>query len=127
MGTCGTGSASLRLASPCCQQIGAGVTTRPAVRRPTIADVAAMPGLSKATVSRAMNGRDRVSSETRERVTRTLAEIGYRRSHAATSLSTGRTGLLGLVIGANRNPAALAAIQGASTAAADAGYAVVVY
>ena len=43
----------------------------------------------------------------------TLEDTGYIRSHAATSLSTGRTGLLGLVIGANRNPTVLSAIHGA--------------
>jgi LacI family transcriptional regulator len=96
-------------------------------RRPTISDVATLMGLSKATVSRAMNGRSRVSEETRARVLATLDEIGYTRSHAATSLSTGRTGLLGLVIGANRNPTALSTMQGLMGAAASAGYGVVVY
>jgi LacI family transcriptional regulator len=95
--------------------------------RPTISDVAALMGVSKSTVSRALNGRSRVSHETRARVLATLEEIGYAPSHAAISLSTGRTGLLGLVIGANRNPTALSAMQGAMTAAAPGGYGVVVY
>jgi LacI family transcriptional regulator len=94
-------------------------------RQPTISDVAALTGLSKATVSRALNDRGRVSATTRARVLATLHEIGYVRSHAATSLSTGRTGLLGLVIGANRNPTVLSAMQGALSAARD--YGVVVY
>jgi LacI family transcriptional regulator len=95
--------------------------------RPTISDVAALTGLSKATVSRAINNTGRVSQQTRATVLQTLDEIGYRRSHAATSLSTGRTGMIGLIIGANRNPTALSAIQGATAAAERAGYAVVVY
>ena len=94
-------------------------------RRPTISDVAALTGLSKATVSRALNDRDRVSAATRARVLATLEEIGYIRSHAAASLSTGRTGLLGLVIGANRNPTVLSAMHGALSAAGD--YDVAVY
>ena len=94
-------------------------------RRPTISDVAALTGLSKATVSRALNDRDRVSAATRARVLATLEEIGYLRSHAAASLSTGRTGLLGLVIGANRNPTVLSAMHGALSAAGD--YDVAVY
>jgi LacI family transcriptional regulator len=94
-------------------------------RRPTITDVAALTGLSKATISRALNGRDRVSAATRARVLATLEEIGYIRSHAAASLSTGRTGLLGLVVGANRNPTVLSAMHGALSAAGE--YGVVVY
>jgi LacI family transcriptional regulator len=94
-------------------------------RRPTITDVAALTGLSKATVSRALNDRDRVSAATRARVLATLEEIGYIRSHAAASLSTGRTGLLGLVVGANRNPTVLSAVHGALSAAGE--YGVVVY
>jgi LacI family transcriptional regulator, galactose operon repressor len=94
-------------------------------RRPTISDVAALTGLSKATVSRALNDRQRVSAATRARVLATLEEIGYLRSHAAASLSTGRTGLLGLVVGANRNPTVLSAMHGALSAAGD--HDVVVY
>jgi LacI family transcriptional regulator len=98
---------------------------RGARRRPTITDVAALTGLSKATVSRALNDRDRVSAATRARVLATLEEIGYIRSHAAASLSTGRTGLLGLVVGANRNPTVLSAMHGALSAAGE--YGVVIY
>jgi LacI family transcriptional regulator len=94
---------------------------------PTIKDIAEQTGLSKATVSRAINGRDRISPSTRERVLMALDELGYMPSHAATSLSTGRTGLLGLMIGANRNPTALSAMQGALTAAVAAQYGVIVY
>ena len=94
-------------------------------QRPTISDVAALTGLSKATVSRALNDRQRVSAATRARVLATLEEIGYIRSHAAASLSTGRTGLLGLVVGANRNPTVLSAMHGALSAAG--GPRVVVY
>ncbi len=99
----------------------------PGHRRPTISDVATLVGLSKATVSRALNDRDRISAETRARVLATLQEIGYTRSHAARSLSTGQTGLIGLVIGGNRNPVALSAMQGAMAAAGSADFGVVVY
>ncbi len=96
-------------------------------RRPTIADVAARTGLSKATVSRAMNDRPRVSSATRDLVLSTLDELGYIRSHPATSLSTGRSGMMALIIGNNRNPTVLSAIQGAVSSAAAVGYGVVVH
>ena len=47
-------------------------------RRATLADVARAAGVSKGTVSKALNGRDDISSSTRERVLATVAELGYR-------------------------------------------------
>lgn len=53
---------------------------RPATGRATLADVARAAGVTKGTVSKALNGRDDVSAGTRERVLATVAELGYRRS-----------------------------------------------
>lgn len=47
-------------------------------RKATLSDVAAASGVSKATVSKALNGRDDVSAETRERVLTAVAELDYR-------------------------------------------------
>ena len=96
-------------------------------RRLTMSDIAARTGLSTATVSRAMNGKPWVAEETRARVLATLAEAGYAPSGLAASLRTGRTRLIGLMIGEPRDPTALAAMQGALEAAAPAQYGVVVY
>ena len=49
-------------------------------RRATLADVARKAGVSKGTVSKALNGRDDVSASTRERVLTAVAELGYRSS-----------------------------------------------
>lgn len=46
--------------------------------RATLADVARLAGVSKATVSKALNGRDDVAAGTRERVLAAVAELGYR-------------------------------------------------
>lgn len=81
--------------------------------RLTINDVARITGLSKATVSRAMNDRKRVAPQTRLRVLQVLNDYGYTPARAATALSTGRTGLIGLMIGENRNPNALSVIGAA--------------
>lgn len=85
-----------------------------------------MTGLSKATVSRAMSGRGRVAPQTRQRVLALLADSNYTPARAATALSTGRTGLLGLMIGENRNPNMLSVIEGAVETAEDAGLRIVV-
>lgn len=57
----------------------------------TIADVAARAGVSKATASRALSGRGYVSSVTRERVESAARALAYVAHSSATSLATGRT------------------------------------
>ncbi len=64
--------------------------------RVTLKDVAAVAGVTPATVSYALNDSGGVSPQTRERVRRIAAELGYRPNAAARSLVTGRTGLLGI-------------------------------
>jgi DNA-binding LacI/PurR family transcriptional regulator len=66
--------------------------------RPTIADVAARAGVSKMAVSFALNGRPGVSDETRQRVERAAADLGWRPNSAARSLSGDRAGAIGLVL-----------------------------
>ncbi|WP_034278171.1 LacI family DNA-binding transcriptional regulator [Actinospica robiniae] len=70
---------------------------RPA-RRPTIADIAARAGLTKAAVSFALNGQPGVSPATRERVRAIAREIGWQPNTAARALTDGRAGAFGLVI-----------------------------
>lgn len=63
-----------------------------------IADVARAAGVSKATASRALSGRGYVSEETRKRVVRAAAEMGFVVSSNAASLVTGRSRNVGVVI-----------------------------
>lgn len=63
-----------------------------------IADVARLAGVSKSTASRALSGHGYVSHETRARVEAAAAEIGYVVSSNASSLVTGRTRNVGVVI-----------------------------
>jgi len=95
--------------------------------RPNIGDIAARVGLSSATVSRAINGKPRVSASTRARVLGVLEEMGYVPSGLAVGLRTGHTGFVGLMIGEPRDPTALATMQGALDATASTRYGVVVY
>ncbi|GAA1876745.1 LacI family DNA-binding transcriptional regulator [Lapillicoccus jejuensis] len=66
--------------------------------RVTISDIAARLGISKASVSYALNGRPGVSAETRERVLALADELGFHASSAAVALSAARTGTIGIVI-----------------------------
>lgn len=75
--------------------------------RITISDIAAQLGISKASVSYALNGRPGVSAETRARVLHLADELGFHASSAAVALSASRTGTIGIVIA--RDPAVIAA------------------
>ncbi|CAH0150082.1 LacI family DNA-binding transcriptional regulator [Microbacterium foliorum] len=63
-----------------------------------ISDVAALAGVSKATASRALSGRGYVSEETRQRVAGAAQELSYVAHSSATSLATGRTHTVGVVM-----------------------------
>ncbi|HEY9294235.1 MAG TPA: LacI family DNA-binding transcriptional regulator [Microlunatus sp.] len=70
--------------------------------RVTIDDLAARLGLSRASVSYALNGRPGVGEETRSRVLALALELGWQPSASARSLSRSRSDAYGLVI--NRRP-----------------------
>ena len=66
--------------------------------RVTIKDIAARAGVSKTTVSFALNDPDRISAETRKRVLEAVAELGYEPDSVARALATRRLGALGLLL-----------------------------
>lgn len=66
--------------------------------RPTLEAVAAHAGVSRATVSRVVNGGPGVRAEVREKVQRSVEELGYVPNSAARSLVTRRTGAVAVVI-----------------------------
>lgn len=63
---------------------------------PTIYDVARLAGVSIASVSRVLNQRGQPRSETRERVLRAVAELGFVRDGAARALSSGLKEVVGV-------------------------------
>ncbi|KES04883.1 hypothetical protein BU52_22845 [Streptomyces toyocaensis] len=77
----------------------APASARGAGRRVGIRDVAEATGLSITTVSHALRGKGQIAPATRERVRRAAAELGYRPDPVARGLVSGRTGILGLVVG----------------------------
>ncbi|MGP3533472.1 LacI family DNA-binding transcriptional regulator [Microbacterium sp. RD1] len=64
----------------------------------SIDEVARLAGVSTATVSRALSGRGRVSEASRERVRVAAASLGYVASASASSLASGRTRNVGVLV-----------------------------
>lgn len=65
-------------------------------KSPTVEDVALAAGVSRQTVSNVLNAPDIVREETRERVLRAIAELGYRPHMAARRLRTRRSSTIGI-------------------------------
>lgn len=70
----------------------------------TIADIAEKMGVSRATVSRALNGSPGVGDKLRREIQEFAGELGYKPNTVAKSLSRGRMDIVGLVFGDVRNP-----------------------
>ncbi|MBL1098691.1 LacI family DNA-binding transcriptional regulator [Streptomyces coffeae] len=66
--------------------------------RPTLENVARQAGVSRATVSRVVNGSTTVGEDSREAVLRAIQELGYIPNQAARSLVTQRTDSFALVL-----------------------------
>lgn len=66
--------------------------------RPTLEDVAAHVGVSRATVSRVVNGSPRVSDQMRGVVVGAIEQLGYVPNRAARALATLRTGTVAAVL-----------------------------
>ncbi|AZR07412.1 LacI family DNA-binding transcriptional regulator [Trueperella pyogenes] len=66
--------------------------------RPTMADVAKIADVSKATVSRVLKGNYPVSEETRKTVFDAVQKLNYIPSHQASALATGRSNIIGILI-----------------------------
>ncbi|PUB24102.1 LacI family transcriptional regulator [Promicromonospora sp. AC04] len=92
----------------------------------TVHDVARAAGVSISTVSRALGSPERVATETRDRVTRAAAELGYRPNHAASGLRKGRTHAIGLVVPDLENPYFASVTKSVQARARAEGYEVLV-
>jgi LacI family transcriptional regulator len=99
--------------------------TRPA-QRVTIAHVAEAAGVSRATVSRVMNGLATVDPEIGRRVREAAERLNYTPSTVARSLAMGRTQTVAIVVPDLGNPMFQETLRGLSRAAAKEGYRVLV-
>lgn len=68
------------------------------MKRATMNDVAERAGVSKTTVSHVINGTRYVEKGTKDRVLEAIGDLDYRPNAAARSLTTQRTGIIGMVI-----------------------------
>ncbi|AZG47543.1 LacI family DNA-binding transcriptional regulator [Gordonia insulae] len=71
--------------------------TNGSTKAPTMADVAARAGVSRALVSTVFRNVPGASPTTRERVLKAAADLGYRVDNRARTLRSNRTGLVGVV------------------------------
>jgi LacI family kdg operon repressor len=91
--------------------------------RATIADVAREAGVSKATVSRFLNHREKLlTKDIATRVEVAIAALSYSPSPMAQALKRGRSRLIGLVVADVTNPFSVAVLRGAEKACQEAGY-----
>ncbi|WP_165311808.1 LacI family DNA-binding transcriptional regulator [Vibrio ziniensis] len=63
-----------------------------------IRDVSELAGVSKATVSRVVNGKNQVKQETRDKVYAAMEQLGYRPNKLAQALAKSKTDSIGFVV-----------------------------
>lgn len=92
----------------------------------TIKDIARLANVSVATVSRAINGRDRVSETTRKKILKIIEEVNFVPNAMAASMVNKRTHMLAVVVPDIQNPFYTAVIGGTVEAAKKEGYSTLV-
>ena len=65
---------------------------------PTLADVARLAGVSTASISRALNAPEKLTSTTRERIQAAIDELGYTPNFGGRALASNRTETVGAII-----------------------------
>lgn len=70
----------------------------------TAAEIARMCGVSRTTVDRALKNKVGISPDTRQRICEMAARFGYQPNYLASSLSSGRTRSVGVIVFDLRNP-----------------------
>ena len=92
-------------------------------REVTITDIAAVCGVSYQTVSRAINGMEDISKDTRSRILKTAKKLGYRPNMAARHLATRQSKVIGMITSDVSLYGATQVMVSIGQAAREAGYA----
>ncbi|MBC7343843.1 MAG: LacI family DNA-binding transcriptional regulator [Clostridia bacterium] len=95
------------------------------MKRVTLKDVAREAGVSINTVSRALNDRGEISPETKERVLKVAAKLGYKPNKLARGLRSGKTGVVGVIVGDIANPYFSMLVRGIERTARQFDYSVI--
>ncbi|TIX90628.1 LacI family DNA-binding transcriptional regulator [Rhizobium sp. P44RR-XXIV] len=95
-------------------------------RSVTVADVAKAANVSKATAARVLGGYGVVSDKVRAQVLAAAAALEYRPNELARSMTTGKSGIIGVVVGDIENAFFSLAVRGISDVARMAGFNVII-
>lgn len=90
--------------------------------RPTIRTVAAHAGVSKSLVSLFLQGSPRVGAQSRAAIEAAIEELDYHPNLVARSLTSQRTGVIGVVMNDLRNPWYVDCFEGFARVAGEQGY-----
>lgn len=93
----------------------------------TIADIAKALNTTPATVSRALNNHPGISDETKKNVQRTAGELNYKHNKIASSLRSGRTHVIGVMIPSAEINFFGSVVHGIENVANSNGYNVLIY
>ena len=96
-------------------------------RRCTLQDIADRTGYTVNTVSRALKNKSDISAATREYIRQAADEMGYIRNQMASSLRSGHTKTLGVVVGGMSNPYYGVMTDAIQNVAAEYGYSLFIF
>jgi LacI family transcriptional regulator len=96
-------------------------------RTVTIQDVAQTAGVSVSTVSRVLNGKVDVASETQDRILSVIDDLGYTTNLAARSMRSQKKNLVGLIMPDIAYPFAIEVMKGVNRAIAESEFDLLVY
>jgi LacI family transcriptional regulator len=96
-------------------------------RTVTIQDVAKTAGVSVSTVSRVLNGKVDVASDTQDRILSVIDNLGYTTNLAARSMRSQKKNLVGLVMPDIAYPFAIEVMKGVNQAIAESEFDLLVY
>ena len=96
-------------------------------RTVTIQDVAKSAGVSVSTVSRVLNGKVDVASETQDRILSVIDDLGYTTNLAARSMRSFKKNMVGLIMPDIAYPFAIEVMKGVNHAIAESEFDLLVY